>query len=187
MRALGLLTIGFTLLLASCVSRSNVVDDLTKNPLYAEVLADGSIDFLVAMTVKGIRDPHVRRAHERALAQTQRLQQWAHEEEKEGEGGYFISDDYVVDGKVLLLPSALHLGFDFMAEAAPGLRLALSTVLLPTTYEEFVAGEERDIGNLQSIIGPQSYRLDPPVEKNRYATVVLYSPELKVVLGFAQI
>ena len=178
-----------SLLLTSCAPRigDRIQTDLEQNPLYAEVLADERIDFLTGMLVSGITDPDVRRAHERSLASAQRLQRWSHKQQDEGEDGLFMSDFYFLEGMALLLGDALHLSYDFEVEAAPDLHVALSMVLIPRTYDDFQGGVFLDLGPLQVTRGPQTYQLSTPVQKDTYASVVIYSPSLKVVLGFAQI
>lgn len=187
------------LLLVACTSpkaREQGLRALERNPLMAEAIADQMIEFVTLLQIRAnerhqpIEDPAVLRAMDEAFVDARRMLERAEKQQDEGKKGAFLAkQDVFVKGEVLLLGTSLFFGYGFETDVAPGMRVVLAEHVAPGTEEELRSEPMIDLGSLQNIIGPQEYEVGAlsADEWNRYRTVVLYSPPLKRILGYAQI
>lgn len=167
-----------------------------KNPLMAEAIADQMIEFVTLLQIRAherkqpIKDPAVLRAIDETFVEARRTLDRAQKQQEEGKLGAFHGvQDVFVQGEVLLHHESLYFGYNFDTDVVPGMRVLLAQHVAPTTEEELKSEPTIDLGPIKNIIGPQEYHVGAlsADDWNLYRTVVLYSPPMKRILGFAQI
>ena len=188
------------LALAGCVPAETRVlsfeDAFVQNPLMAQVVADQMIDFVTNLQIHAnerkqpIKDPRVLRTIDETFVRARAMLKKAYAEQDAGKKGSFLSfDDVFVKGEALLFGESIFFGYDFEADAVPGMRVILAQHVGPKTSAELRSQPTMDLGPLQSIIGPQEYHVGTLSEDewNRYRTVALYAPSLDRIIAYAQI
>lgn len=187
------------LLLVACTppkAREQGLEALERNPLMAEAIADQMIEFVTLLQIRAnerrqpIKDPAILRAIDDTFIEARRILEVSDKQQEKGKQGAFHGvSDVFVQGEVLLFEKSLFFGANFDTDVAPGMRVVLAQHVAPATEEELRSEPMIDLGPLQNIIGPQEYHVGMLTadEWNRYRTVVLISPPLKRILGYAQI
>jgi hypothetical protein len=179
------------LFLAGCSNGTSVsLSDQMRNPLFAERYWSELTDRMVTIQ---LNNPELSKDEDKyalvdgtrqdALAKAQA----ATAKRKLGMIGNFISMNESVDGLVLLMEDALHIGPGFASYPGPSLHLYITTIVDPREGK-FPDETSIDLGVLQSPYDTQSYPL-PTLEKSldQYRTAVLWDTELERLYAFAQL
>lgn len=189
--------IAASLLTVSCTSgpARQTLEDLQRNPLMAETIADNTIDYVTRLQIRaGVEgrelDPATLRAIDQTLVDHRTLRDKAHVQEDAGKRGeIFGIDNDFARGNVLLSDTSLFFGYSFEMDAAPDMHVYLAQHIAPHTSEDLFSAPTMDLGSLQNLIGPQEYPLGEltPEDRNAYRTVAFYSVPLKRVVALAQV
>lgn len=169
---------------------------LRENPLTAEQIADGMIDYLSLLQIRAneagepITDLKLLRAIDETFIDARNLQSQALDEQDNGKkgGAYGVNGNFAA-GEVLHTDGALYFGYEFEISPAPGMQVILATHVAPHAVAELFSGATLNLGNLKSLYGAQMYEV-PKLsddEWNRYRTVVFYSGPFDQVIAIAQI
>jgi hypothetical protein len=163
------------------------LQDLLRNPLYAEYYYDDLTDFTVDLVLHNdpiLEDSNinetVNRVRTRALQHAKR----AVDAQNRGKRGSFVSDKRIALGEALLLDSVLYFGPTFNAPPGPSLSVYLTTIIDPRDGE-FPDPTAVRIGGIKNQYGAQSFAL--PVHTGSgetLRTAVLWDDTL---YGFAQL
>jgi hypothetical protein len=178
-----------TLTACSAQERSQNLESLLQNPLFAERYAEEIVQSMVEMKIA--QDPLLEEAGKEAIVDSTR-QDWnqraadAKQLQREGRLGLFIPIKEHVTGEVLVKDSILYFGPTFEVMPGPALHLYYTTAVDPRDVE-FPDETAIDLGLLQSPYGAQQFTL--PVLENpiHYRTIVLWDAALERLYGFAQI
>lgn len=183
------LFIGLSLALAGCAATPVSVEDLLKNPLFAERYAESTVDRLVELDIA--KDPVLEDPAKKEYVETQR-KHWlevareAREAQREGmEGNLVLINDYA-KGDFLYINGSLYAGTLFEIDPLPGLHMYLTTVVDPrdVTFPDETA---MDLGPVKTAYGAHAYDVPKVENPLLYRTVVLWDSELGRLHSFAQL
>ncbi len=177
------------LLLAGCGNQTTALEELLRNPLFAERYAESIVDRLVELEI--VKDPVLEDTAKKAYLDTER-KKWlevtrnARQIQRDGMEGNIISIGDFAKGDVLYVQGALYFGTLFEIDPLPSLHIYLTTIVDPreVTFPDDTA---MDLGPLQSAYGTQTYTVPTVDNPLLYRTVVLWDTEFERLHSFGQL
>ncbi len=179
-------------LLAACSNSPRSSRDIATevlNPLtaiqYGNELADTLADIIIQ------DDPLLERAGmeeflQQNIAKAKTMVQVGRDARMRGRFGSFIPLSEYVQGDALYVDNRLYFSPTFLADPGIVLHVYLTQAVDPREVE-FPDATAINLGEIQSIYGPQTYIVPPQENPDLYRMVVLWDVQLSRLYGFAQI
>ena len=179
-----------SILLTACGQSNSAasiqLDDLLKNPLFAERYAEEMVDRVVELKIQN--DPLLEDEAKAAVVEKTRTK-WlekardTRKRQRDGMEGSTIGINEFAKGDIIYLDDVVYFDTIFETTPGPNLHIYMTTVVDPRDVE-FPDDTAIDIGVLQSPYGMQSYKV--PM-KDGIRTLVLWDNDLERLWGFAQL
>lgn len=172
--------------------RDTTLQDLLRNPLYAEYYYDDLTEQMVNLALQDdpvLEGPGIRDAVDRARTRGLQRATLAEKAQDKGKRGSFISDRGIASGEALLLDGVLYFGPTFDAPPGPSLSVYLTTVIDPRDAA-FPDPTAVRVGGIKNQYGAQSYAVperNASTGTGALRTAVLWDDELDMLYGFAQL
>lgn len=179
------------LLLAGCNKppMSANLDEMMKNPLFAERYAEGMVDTLTELEID--KDPVLQEKGKKAELDAVK-KQWlavanaSRTEQHKGMGGTLITMGEFGQGEVFLKNNVLYFGTDFESVPGPSLHVYLSSAIDPRDVK-FPDESALDLGLLPVPYGAQTMGLPKHDETATYRTLVLWDTSIPRLYSFSQL
>lgn len=184
-------TILSVLLLSACgraVQTTNIREAL-QNPLFAEMYAEELIGRLTNLEIAAdpqFSDKKVLTYAENTKAEWQKIAKEASQKKWDGQSGQFtaLNSTEFIGGHALLYKQILYTSPTFFVVPAPTIHVYASSNVDPRD-STFPAADDVLIDVLPTPYGAQSINAAAAPKQTR--TIVLFDPDLKRILGFAQL
>ncbi len=198
-RAYVLPLLALPLLLSGCGNsigipeRDTSLNDLLRNPLYAEHYYDDLTEHMVNLSLHQdpiLLVPSIQKTVDRTRSRSLQHATLAKKAQDQGSRGSFLSDRSLVSGEALFLHNILYFGPTFNATPGPSLSVYLTTTIDPRDAA-FPDPTAVRVGGVHNHYGAQSYAVAaeklPTGTGTTLRTVVLFDDELELLYGFAQL
>lgn len=194
MRARTLVFLCLGLVLTACSRspesyRSDALEEHLQNPLFAEHYFEALVQRMVEIVIR--QDPILDDDQTKTIVDQIRREglekvKQATQTQLKGTYGEWIPASEWAKGEALYVNDILYFGPEFRSDPGPSLHVFLTTVVDPR-MESFPDESARDLGQIQSTFGDQSYFVPNVDNPALYRTVVLFDTVLRRIYAFAQL
>lgn len=180
------------LFLSACSPSPVAVTDIeseTLNPLtaiqYGNELADTLADIIIQKDPL-LETPGTEEMLQNQITNAKSIVQAGKDAQSRGRFGPFIEIDEYVSGNVLYVDNRLYFSPSFVSDPGLSLHVYLTQAVDPREGV-FPDATAIDLGEIQTVYGPQTYVVPEQENPDLYRMVVLWDTEMERLYGFAQI